>query len=285
MSERDRNTFHTHDTGIFVHTGAYKPQGPLCIHPEIRDLYYEKLRGLLKVNGFSFHMNPETLKRYRCIAKYHHHGQRDDLQFKAEVYPVGFRIEFYQDIVHENPHGGRHDFGKRAKMPYLMGLRFEWIKAKIVAFLVTNGFECTDDPVCRTAQDRVDNSRRKSAQWHPFILSGPYQQCNITDADGNLLENGCVRYFRDYKGYLQRGRVFMGLNNCHNIVLTRDAVVWQEAAFRLFSWRPGLTRKQHPAGRRRLQQELERAVKAENFERAIVLRDLLRKSEQERRAA
>ncbi len=48
----------------------------------------------------------------KLFEKSHFVGRRGDLEFYAERYPRGFRIEFFQNVNFENPNGGRYDFEK-----------------------------------------------------------------------------------------------------------------------------------------------------------------------------
>ena len=80
--------------------------------------YFYKILHRLEREGFAVEQDPETRERYKSIAKDHWYGRRRDLEFVAKKYPNGFEIEFFQNVVHENPHGGRYDFDKLRKMWY-----------------------------------------------------------------------------------------------------------------------------------------------------------------------
>lgn len=266
--------YRTFYASIFV--GMEFPQDyprpvPFDPRPEVWEVY-EAIRMLFVHSGFRFHQDPQIKKQYRTLAQYHHHAQRGDLQCAAEVYCAGMRFEFYQD-------GGRYDYDKIKKMPYLIRLRFQWMRARICKLLDERGFACTDEPVCATAYDWVQRERAKLCEFQgaDFYDEKRRYSYNILDADNAELRDGEVRYFYDYYGHLGRGRVYHHINNMWWVVVNRDCHL-NLANFNLFAWRPGLPRREpHSNPRKCLESELEKAVKAQNFERAIVLRELLKK--------
>ncbi len=276
MSEPKGPTFHTSDTGIFVRENRPPRPGVVSFKYEEQDSHdtYEALRVLLKTSGFSFHRNPETVKHYRCIAHLHHHGQRGSLEFQSEIFPVGFEIKFYQNLVHENRSGGQYDFDKRAKMPYLIGLRFEWIKRRIVDILTERGYTCADKPAPKSALEAVMRERDELEAFQgKGFYERPMPDYNGRDQDGRMLEDGAVRYFRTFNGHLLRGTVYHHINNMWWVVVNRDEH-HNIANFELFTYDPAKhPRKAYPGdSRKRLNAALGQAVKAENFERAAAIK-------------
>lgn len=53
---------------------------------------------MLKDEGFDVHHDESVSK---IIRRNYIEGKRRDLKFKAQRFPAGFEIVFYQDIVHE----------------------------------------------------------------------------------------------------------------------------------------------------------------------------------------
>lgn len=99
------------------------------------------------------------------------------------------------------------------------------------------------------------------------------------DRDGRELLPGETRYMRLDDGRLRRGKVYPGMNSSW-VFVYRDG---REKVFRLkelFSCdRPDLEpRKVSPDREKRLSALLDAAIKAQNFEQAIILRDLLGKA-------
>ena len=240
---------------------------------------FNAIRKLLTSNGFLFHQDQDVKKRHRCLARTHFHGQYGDLQFKAKIYPVGMEFEFYQDIVHENPHGGYYDFNKLEKMPYVIRLRFFWTLNKIVRLLEDMGFENHTKPVYKTALEKVMQHRAEVEAFHgKNFYVGARLSYNAKDADGNCLEDGMFRYFRDYNGRLLRGTIYHNLNNMWWVVVNKDCYR-NIAAFELFELNESVFRGRcvHPRRRKsKLESLLATAISNQDFEKAIVYRDLLK---------
>ena len=80
-----------------------------------------------------------TFRRIRMLIKFirkdHYIGKFHELEFEAKKYPNGFEIGFFQNVVYENPNGGRHDFDKLSKMPHMTRLRYTKFKNKILCLL------------------------------------------------------------------------------------------------------------------------------------------------------
>jgi hypothetical protein len=234
---------------------------------------------LITLCGFTFHQDPEVKKHYRILAKTHFHGQCGDLQFKTNIYTTGMVFEFYQDIVHKNPHGGYYDFHKVEKMPYLIRLKLTWIMQKIIVLLEERGFVNKTKPVFRTAYANIFQHR---AELEAFQGKGFYDRelpsYNCTDADGNRLEDGMIRYFRDYNGYLVRGTIYHNINNMWWVDVNKDCYS-NQADFKLFQLNDSVKRGRFIEPRRRRQKIeslLSMAIQNQNFEKAIVYRDLLK---------
>ena len=97
----------------------------------------------------------------------------------------------------------------------------------------------------------------------------------LLDADRVEVNQGDLRYWRTRTGRLQRGLVFGGIGGQWIAVYGPGPHDYTSCStFELFSWRPGLARRLHPKPRS-LAEVLERSVAGQQFERAIVLRDLI----------
>lgn len=249
-----------------------------------------------------------------------------DLKFEAEASQTGCKIDFYQDVVTDHPRSGKYDFDRVAKMPYLIRKKFEGAIAACTEHLRTRGFIDTDRArtatpgrpigdrlsVCDGA--RFDDSGEVSAAALAYFNStwdGEYERKRGVhrfergpdgwptareiggygrnhDRDKHEIRHGEIRYCRDLKGWLRRGRVFGGINGQWMVVYgpgQRDFT--HASSFELFSYRPGVTpRKVHPRPQP-LEAVLKAAVAREDYERAAKLRDLIRahRAQAERAAA
>ena len=91
--------------------------------------HWENFKALMRFLGsigFYVSEDKEMKKKFPSLSETNRVGGFDDLRFKAQYAPNIFKIEFYQDVFHENPHGGFYDFDKYGKMPYLIQKRYDW---------------------------------------------------------------------------------------------------------------------------------------------------------------
>lgn len=188
--------------------------------------------------GFYVSTDKEVKKRYPTLSDTHREGGFADLRFKADYNANTFRIVFYQDVYHENPHGGYYDLGKYEKMPYLIRKRFDWTLRKLTAYFEDCGFTVERKQKYKGAdfivQDYIES--RNHPQDAPFDLSEIDGQTtegyNGKDANEKTLHNGDVKYFRDFNGYLCRGKVYHNINNMWWVLLA-DGTVKNKADFDL----------------------------------------------------
>ena len=173
--------------------------------------------------------------------------QRDP-DVEAKKYPNGFEIGFFQNVVYENPNGGRYDFDKFSKMPRMIQLYFVKFKNKIVNLLKSlvpdicdnstrspklaeEWIKCRYVESCHHEQENTDFDLR--------ILDGQTQPpYNGLDRDKKTIHNGEIKYFRGRDGYLYRGRVYHDLNNMWWVIINKFEVK-RVAAFELFDLAPG----------------------------------------------
>lgn len=197
-----------------------------------------RIFNMMRNYGFEICNDMEVSK---TIRKDHFAGVKGDLKFKASRYPKGFKVVFYQELVTVNSNGGYYDFDKFKKMPYLIKKQYILAVNKICSFLSEFAQNITK-PDCRTAEDEIKYSYVQSCH-HPeesmdFDLSELNgttcgESYNNTDRDGKTIFNGDLKYFRDHKGYLNRGIVYHDLNNMWWVILN-DTEIAKKANFQLF---------------------------------------------------
>lgn len=276
-------SYRLHDTSLLV---SWPGIIPMFVAADQR-AFFDGLLGHLRKRGFRVGRDPSV--RFRSLWKDHKAGRKGDLQFAAHVYTTGFRIDFFQEVVAENPNGGRYDFGKRGKMPYLIGKAFELALRDCVGLLRAAGFvertsveSANPDPLAYF-NDRWDSEyekekgihrfKRGDDGWpHPDELRGYGSRA---DADGRQIGHGEWRHFRR-NGYLMRGRVYGGINGRWLVVYGPGRQDFTHlSSFELFTAPAGAERRLKTVRVERLRKELKLAVGREDFERAIVLRDLI----------
>lgn len=259
---------------------------------------FNRLLAALTDGGFKIGPDPDIEKNYSLLSKYHREGRRPtsagDLWLTAEVYPTGMKVEFFQEVVTENRAGGRFDFDRRNKMPYIIGKAYEAALRRARAHLLERGFtenvkidSPVPDPMAYfNAKWDMDHERRNGTHrfrrgpdgWPDESEIGSYG--NNLDRDKVKIEHGSVRYFRTYRGHLMRGRVYGGINGRWMVIYgpgLRDHT--HISSWELFLCDPReVPRRVHPQGKKRLKAALAKAVEAEQFERAVLLRDTLRRA-------
>lgn len=220
-------------------------EGRTSIHQKTW-LHYPVLHRVLnyiKTLGFEVGKDLRIEQHFKCLTKDHWYGRKGNLEFKAERYPAGFRIEFFQNVVFENQCGGEYDFDKYGKMPYLIRLSMVVTLNHVEEFLnslgiATTGKKSTDD--FKLAEDKVKfhyvdscHHEQKDMNFNLCDVKHNEPDYNCHDRDKKRIENGQVKYFRDYSGRLNRGVVFHNLNSMW-WVITNKYDYTNISSYRLF---------------------------------------------------
>lgn len=218
---------------------------------EKRDMFYgkwshypilHKVLNFMQSRGFEVGRDPRIQEQFKCLNKHHWYGRKGDLEFKAERYPRGFKLEFFQNINYKNKNGGCYDFDKFQKMPYIIKLMFINETNKITNFLEGLGILNETQPEYKLAEDIVKQQYVES--WHHpqedmnFRLSDldgltADQSYNNTDRDKKTIFNGQIKYFRERDGRLRRGKVYHNINNMWWVILDKNKYT-NVASFQLF---------------------------------------------------
>lgn len=232
------NTFSISETTIsFVNKDERNPANGWSKHKFKHYGIFYRMLNMLSDNGFVISKDSEVSK---CLQKDYYAGRKGELKFKASKYQNGFKIEFYQDINHENQHGGYYDFDKFRKMPYLIQKQFQYAAGKI-SDLLSQFAENNTKPTLKTAEDTIKYRYVESCH-HPqkdmnFNLSDldgtTCEYHNNKDRDEKIIHNGDFKYFRNYKGYLYCGKVYHNINNMWWIILN-NTDIQNVASFELF---------------------------------------------------
>lgn len=185
-----------------------------------------------------------------------------------------------------NTNGHKHDFGKRARLGYLDRLRLDlefshierWLRKRADVKVSNSNLESHGpQPGGLTAIDWI--GRQYASSWHKDkeigrpVCTSP---SNARSADGAQLEHGQTVYWPDMKGRICRGVAYYNLNSMWWVVTNRWDLT-NESCHRLYAEPPeDLRRKRNGRLRRwRLEAELAKAIRAMDFGRAELLRDLL----------
>ncbi|MCG7598367.1 hypothetical protein MHM84_01040 [Halomonas sp. McH1-25] len=240
--------------------------------------------------GWKTEVPAEMVEQYgRRFAEKHRYCRKGDLQGFLDISGRCIKFEMWQDVANgENPNGGRYDFGKEKRMPYLLWLEMERTRRRLRTYLcnIFFGYEFKDakndgrnenrGPGALTAMEWVEACWRTS--WHFKGDTSAYKisDCNRKSADGKLIEHGQRVFFTDRKGRMNTGIAYYNINNMWWVVSGKYGVS-NEASFSIYVDSPGdLRRKRNEDLRRkRLEGEMAKAVNAMDFKRAETLKQIL----------
>lgn len=280
-------TFSTHDTSLQIQwdDSVIGPQGNFGLTSTQWELWGRACH-LLAGLGFNITVDPNTLKNHRIIAKYYRRGKHPSgLEVKTDCHRAVCRFEFFQNINRENPNGGEYDYGKLARMPYLVRLRCQVVRRKLCRVLEELGLTFDGDRA--RVDPAVDPLGWFNGTWGAGRFArradgwpDPAKEMSHgnKDRDGLPLDVGVERYYRcRHTGRLYRGRCYPNMNSMWGVV--SGATFTCVSSSELFSCADPRQqpRRLMPNRRRRLESEKKKAIEAENYERAAVLRDILRR--------
>lgn len=246
------------------------------------DALFKSILSLLRRNGFTVTKDPRIEKDFKSLSPSHRLARHGDLQCSIEKNRAHVSIEFFQDVVCENKNGGRHDFRKLAKMPYLIRLRFQWIAMKFRRFLDSseyseriNSIPYTRDPLA-AFNCAWDSQYERDRQIHRFDrredgwpTDNELNCWSRKDANGMVLDQGQSR-FCIVNGRAMRCRVYGGINGMWICVYgPGDHDVRSCSAGEIYSIFPGRGRLyRQEIKERKIKAAIERAVKRFDFLRA-----------------
>lgn len=212
--------------------------------------------------------------------------QKGELYADLDISGRCIGLKFFQNVnAPDRPdHGGRYQGGKELHMPYVMRLEMERARRRIREYLlnvlIDYEFKPSDPKLGingATAMEVAAHSRRTSCHYVKELdrATVSNKEQGFT-ADGVALENGSKVYAIDHAGRVICGTAFYSLNGNWQIVTGRYGLtyVWHTEVYAECPGNPRVKRNSDQR-RRRLEGELAKAIKAMNFERAALLRDIL----------
>lgn len=236
-------------------------------------------------------------KHYPAIAESRRTcGHKSGLQAELSVSGRCVELEMWQDVTpSENPNGGKYDFNKLGRMPYVLRLEVERTRRRVIKALCDahSGYSVSPprlsspnpDPLA-WFNDSWDDEYERKRGGHRFKRGADgwpsddeLKSWCRKDADGIELHQGVERYLRNHKGRLIRGRVYGGINGRWTLVYGPGAGDYTSAqANEFFTCSPSeVPAKVCPPRerRKRLERELQKAIKALDFKRAETLKNVL----------
>jgi len=268
-------TYRIYDASLLVDVEAPEGNSILrCHEPTL-----SAIRGVLRREGYSCRQDPKV---HKCIRKAHLMGRKDDVHYALECGPRGFKLDFYEDVIRDNKCGGRYHFDKMAKMPYLRRLKVQLIHQKLASELEVMGFVSRFGVPHDRARAWVLEQRAEllDFQGPNFYDEERRYSYNCEDADKIQIRDGEIRYFYDrYDGSLHRGEVWRHINSMW-WVIENETTVSNIACFELFFYDPARHPRRRPHNpMKTMEHALKKMVEKRDFERAIGLRDAIRREE------
>jgi len=275
------STYGSYKTSVHFTENAPRKEG-YRTHEESRAQnkpLFDEVCKLLKTNGWKVTADPRILKDYRILSHTHRLAVKGDLVAKIHYYPAGMEVEFYPTYNPDHQAGPDFGFAKYERMTYLDKKRFELIRNKIKTLFASKG--ALDRTELEFDNPREEVEYRIRSNWHYTdydIETGDpkISEYNTRDLNKNNLQNSQIKYFFDYNGDIGRGVVYHNINNMWWVVA--GGSVRNIASFDLFDYDPAICirRPRNRSMIRRIERNLAQAVKDQNFERAIHLRDQLK---------
>lgn len=211
---------------------------------------------------------------------------KGDLRAELEISGRSIELKFWQDVHNTNhPHGGKYEFGKEKRMSYLQFLEMNRTRNRIKNYLcnVFSGYKFEEPkkgigPQQLTALEWVEQDTKDCYHYDTKLgrRSGESNPYNNRSIEGDRVHHGQQVWFFDHKDRLLTGTAYYSINNRWWVV-TGKYSLFNKASFELSTRGPQILRKTHcfPLREKRLKDELKKAVEEMDFERAIILRDLL----------
>lgn len=251
-----------------------------------RDVFARIVQQLNRL-GWTCTVPDDMVGRYGfAFARDYRYCRKGDLQAELGVMGRHIELKMFQDVANvSNPNGGRYDFDKEQRMPYLLRLEMERTRRRIRDYLcaVMSGYAFEERgphvrPLGGDALEWVQQSVRKCWHYKPALdrRDGDERPYNHKSADGGRVEHGARIWTTDYSGRVVTGTAFYNINNMWWVITGRHGLL-NKASFEIFTRQPEDIRRKRNERRRaeRLKAELDKAVSAMAFERAAVLRDVL----------
>lgn len=215
---------------------------------------------------------------------------KGDLKADLDTCGRSIDLKMFQNVnAPDRPdHDGRYQSDKEDHMPYLMRLEMERTRRRITKYLcnVFTDYQLSPDrwppvgcgPNGITAMEWKDRQTKKTGHYREDLGHAQISmKCNETARDGGTIKHGSTVWFKDWRTKrFFKGTAYYDLNASwflvwgkygHGVVQANDIYTIQPENLR--------DRLSHGEREKRLNNEMNLAVKEMRFERAAQLRDIL----------
>jgi len=216
------------------------PDTTICVRCPGSEGVFNDLMAAVAGRGYQVGPDPRIEKEYPTLGPEHRRISRPTgaglLEVGARFFPVGMELQGYQNVVFENKAGGRYDFGRFQKMPYLIRLRWLHFRGLVYDFLRSAGLTHKPDlPGDATPLERfnsgwgADRFRRGPDGWPDDKELSSWSR---KSADGGTLVNGSVAWILSrYSHRWVRGRVYGGINGMWHLYHGRTFLANENAGY------------------------------------------------------
>lgn len=214
---------------------------------------------------------------------------KGDLKGELEISGRTIKFEMWQDVTpSENPNGGKYDFDKLERMPYVLRLEVERTRRRIRDYLCnvfTDYTMSTRRPSKRipgeTAIESIsrswaENERSTPDKWEAYARKKAVEDVyNNKARDGVVIQHGQKVYTTDFKGRWLVGQAYADGGMWY--VVTGPYTYERKSSNEISTTPPPDLRVKNNKRRARekLERELQKAVAAMDFKRAAVLKGIL----------
>jgi hypothetical protein len=215
--------------------------------------------------------------------------QKGDLKAEIGVSGRCIKLEMFQNVnAPDRPdHDGRYQSDKEFHAPYLLRLEMKRTRQVLRDLLcdLFEGYEFHSKTLDGrtnkiginglTAMEYLAGCYETSWHFKGDTTTYAIEDYNSKSADGAIVKHGEKVWYADRKGRICTGTAYYNINNMWWVVSGKYSIT-NLSSGELFTKVPENVRIKLNASlrRKRLEGELQKAIKAMNFERAAILRDI-----------
>ncbi len=251
-------------------------RGDTCIY----ESDYKSLIGFLKRGGFKIRTPQRYKGEYKCLAKYHKTGFKNDVFVLIEKQGRGISLQFGNIKNLWDCEGNSWDWESDERYYHptylekcrisLEILRASEFMGKKLNVVTTN----TDDSLL-SAEQYIIKNLKNNTHIHGVVtclediakdinVDSYDYKCNSNDRDNNKILCGQKKYFYDYNGKICCGIVWHHINNMWWVICGKE--LRNVAAFHLFDYNGDPKKK--PAETRKIENLIQKYSSAFQFKKA-----------------
>lgn len=271
-----------------------EPGGPVQVEweREFKRHVFKRIVQQLNRLGWRCEVPKDYIEKYGLsFAQSRRYCRKGNLEGFLDITGRHIKFEMWQSVANltREDGNGKYEFDKEKRMPYLLWLEMERTRRRIRDYLcnVFAGYEFNDrlrdgrysgrGPWGLTAVEWVEKDIRSSGHFNEELGHAPISmKCNAQSADGGVITHGARVYAVGHDDRIVVGTAYYDLNSSWWVVTGKYGAICVQAGD-IYLESPGnlRTKRNERKRRTRLEQELSKAVKAMDFHRAQVIKEIL----------